>query len=76
MSQTGHKKSDEDYEQATGLDKLYYGNNSSPSDNIEVIALCKQTVIYDDKVTTSDVTYIFDMLYKSGNWVINGISAT
>lgn len=76
MSQTGHKKSDEDYEQSTGLDKLYYGNNSSPSDNIEVIALCKQTVIYDDKVTTSDVTYIFDMLYKSGNWVINGISAT
>lgn len=75
MSQTGHKKSDEDYEQSTGLNKLYYGNNSSPSDNIEVIALCKQTIIYDDKVTTSDVTYIFDMLYKSDKWVINGISA-
>lgn len=76
MSQTGHKKSDDDYEQSTGLDKLYYDNNSSPSDSIEVIALCKQTVIYDDEVTTDNVTYIFDMLYKSGKWVINGISAT
>lgn len=76
MSQTGHKISDKDYEQSTGLNKLYYDNNSSPSDSIEVIALCKQTIIYDDKVTTSDVTYIFNMLYKVGKWVINGISAT
>lgn len=76
ISQTGHKKFDYDYEQSTGLDKLYYDNNSSPSDRIEVIALCKQTVIYDDEVTTGNVTYIFDMLYKSDKWVINGISAT
>lgn len=72
LSQTGHKKSDEKYEQSTGLDKLYYDNNSSPSDSIEVIALCKQTIIYDDNVTTDDVTYVFDMLYKNDKWIING----
>lgn len=72
LSQTGHEQSDEDYEQSTGLDKLYYDNNSSPSDSIDVIALCKQTVIYDDDVTTDNVNYIFNMLYKNDKWVING----
>lgn len=75
MSQTGHQKYDDDYEQATGLYKIFYENYSSPSDNIEVISLCKQTVILDDKVTTEDAVYIFEMLYENNKWIINGMSA-
>ncbi len=71
ISQTGHNKSNKKYEQSTGLDKLYYDKNLSPSDNIEIIALCKQTVIYNNNVTTNNVIYIFDMVYENDKWIIN-----
>lgn len=71
ISQTGHKKCDKKYEQSTGLDKLYYDKNLTPSDNIEIVALCKQTVIFNNNVTTNNVIYIFGMVYENDKWIIN-----
>ncbi len=71
MSQTGHQKSLDNYEQSTGIVKLYYSNYSSPSDSIEILALCKQTVIYNNEVNTSNAVYTFDMMYKNNRWLIN-----
>lgn len=74
QSQTGHQKSDEDYEQSTGVQKLYYENFSEPSDSIDVLAHCKQTVIYYDEVSTYNVFYTFEMKLKSDTWKINSVS--
>ena len=75
LSQTGHQKSDDDYEQSTGLDKLYYSENSLPSDNIEVIAICKQTVIYKDEIKNNNVFYTFNLVYDVDKWKINGVDS-
>ncbi len=72
-SQTGYQQSLADYEQSTGLYKLYYENNSSPSDNIEVIGLCKQTVIFDGEVNITDTAYVFGMQYTDNIWKINSV---
>lgn len=75
LSQLGHAKSDKDkdYEQSTGLDELYYAENSMPSDSIKVFAICKQTVIFDGEVKITDVIYTFYMNYENGIWKINSV---
>ncbi len=74
-SQAGHQKSNEKYEQSTGIDCLYYSDNSAPCDNINVAALCKQTVIYNDKTEIQNAVYIFNMLYQNNEWKINSVES-
>lgn len=74
QSQTGHQKSNEDYEQSTGVEHLYYENFSEPFDSVNVLAHCKQTVIYDDEVKTDDSFYTFDMSFENSSWKINSVS--
>ena len=74
QSQIGHKKSEDDYEQFTGIEKLYYSNYSSPSESTDILVQCKQTVIFDDEVDTYDVYYVFGMTYEKGIWKVNSVS--
>lgn len=74
QSQTGHQKSDDDYEQSTGVENLYYSDCSSPSDTTDVMAHCKQTIIFDDEVKTLEAYYIFEMIFENGIWKINSVS--
>lgn len=58
----GHSTYDDNYEQATGLVQLYvsdYEDNGS----FNVMAICSQTIIYNDEVSNSNVTYNFNMGY-------------
>ena len=71
LTQKGYLKSDNTYEQSTGVEKLYYSDYSSPTNSINIMAHCKQTVIFNNEVTTSDVGYIFDMEYENNTWRIN-----
>lgn len=75
QSQTGHAKnnSDKSYEQTTGVDSLYYSDYSESENNVKVLALCKQTILYDDEAHTGDVTYIFNMVYDNSKWLINSV---
>lgn len=73
QSQTGHQKSDNTYEQSTGVEKLYYSNYSSPTNTINIMAHCKQTVIFNNEVTTSDVGYSFGMVYENNIWKIDSV---
>lgn len=73
QSQTGHQKSDNTYEQSTGVEKLYYSDYSSPTNTINIMAHCKQTVIFNNEVTTSDVGYSFGMVYENNIWKIDSV---
>ncbi len=73
LTQIGHQKPDTTYEQSTGVDNLYYSDYSSPTNSINIMAHCKQTVIFNNEVTTSDVGYIFDMEYENNTWKINSV---
>lgn len=73
QSYLGHVHSTENFEQACGLETLYYSDNSIPSDNADIIAVCKKTTIYKDDVATETVAYKFNMKYQSDNWLINSI---
>lgn len=58
------------YEQATGVDSLYFSNYAAPSNEVSVTAFCKQTVIYKNKTTTSDIAYVFELQYTGEKWKI------
>lgn len=74
-TQEGHKAYDKDYEQATGAEELYYAKPVSPYDSINVAAICKQTIIFDNDVTTNTIIYIFNMKYQNDNWKIDSVEA-
>lgn len=73
QSYLGHVQSTESFEQACGLETLYYNDNSIPSDTADIIAVCKKTTIYKDDVSTETVAYKFNMKYQSDNWLINSV---
>lgn len=73
QSYLGHIQSSESFEQACGLEDLYYSDNSIPSDNADIITVCKKTTIYKDNVSTETVAYKFNMQYQSDNWFINSV---
>lgn len=73
QSYLGHIQSTESFEQACGLEALYYGDNSTPSDSVDIIAVCKKATIYKDDVSTETVAYKFNMKYQSDNWLINSV---
>ena len=73
QSYLGHIQSTKNFEQACGLEALYYSNNSVPSDSTDIIAICKKTAIYDDDVSTETLAYKFNMKYQSDNWLINSV---
>ncbi len=73
LTHTGHQKSDNTYEQSTGVENLYYSDYSSPTNTINIMAHCKQTVIFNNEVTTSDVGYSFGMVYENNTWKINSV---
>ncbi|MCH5297268.1 MAG: hypothetical protein J1E85_06320 [Ruminococcus sp.] len=73
QSYLGHIQSNEKFEQACGLETLYYSDNSIPSDSVDIIAICKKTTIYKDDVATETVAYRFNMKYQSENWRINSV---
>lgn len=73
QSYSGHLQSNENFEQACGLEMLYYSDNSTPSDSAEIIAICKKTTIYKEDVSTETLAYKFDMEYQSEKWLINSV---
>lgn len=73
QSYLGHIQSTESFEQACGLETLYYGDNSTPSDSTDIIAICKKTAIYKDDVSTETLAYKFNMEYQSEKWLINSV---
>lgn len=73
QSYLGHIQSTENFEQACGLEALYYSDNSTPSDSIDIIAVCKKTTIYNNDVSTETVAYRFNMKHQSDNWLINSV---
>lgn len=73
QSYSGHLQSNENFEQACGLETLYYSDNSTPSDSTDIIAICKKTTIYKDDVSTETLAYKFDMKYHSEKWLINSV---
>lgn len=73
QSYLGHTQSTESFEQACGLEALYYSDNSTPSDSVDIIAVCKKTTIYKDDVSTETIAYKFNMQYQSDNWFINSV---
>lgn len=73
-STEGYSPAKNDYEQSTAINKIYYGDFSSPSDTIDVIAQCYQTVIFDNKATTGNVFYVFNMVYNQEHgWLIDSV---
>ncbi len=73
-STENYQSDDKDYEQATALNCLYYGEYSTPSDTISVLAQCYQSVIVDNKSTTYNTFYIFNMKYDEQNgWLIDSV---
>ncbi len=65
---------DEDYEQATALNTLYFQDYSSPSSQVEVLALCYQSVIFDNKSNTYNTFFLFKMKYEDGKgWLIDSV---
>lgn len=73
-SSESYHKTDDDYEQATALNALYYQDYSVPSEQVKVVAQCYQTVVVDNKSTTYNTFYIFDMNYDTEEgWLINGV---
>lgn len=73
QSYLGHIQSTENFEQACGLEALYYSDNSAPYDSVDIIAICKKTTIYKDDAATETVAYRFNMKYQSDNWFINSV---
>lgn len=73
-SQTFHQKSKTDYEQATGIKELYYEDYSEPTNSINILAHCKQTTLYDNKVNTYNAFYTFEMTLEDDVWKINSVS--
>ena len=72
---TEHYQSEnKDYEQATALNTLYFEDYSTPSEKIKVLALCYQSVVVDNKSTTYNTFYIFNMKYDEQNgWLIDSV---
>lgn len=74
ITKTGHaQNTNTDYQQSTAIDAIYYSDNSSPRDIVEVLALCYQSVINNSTVETLNSTYIFNMQYTAGKWLINSV---
>ena len=68
----GHSTYDDNYEQATGLVQLYvsdYEDNGS----FNVMAICSQTIIYNDEVSNSNVTYNFYKGYYDNRGKIRSV---
>lgn len=72
-SKTGHAQNTNNYEQSTAIDTIYYSENSSPSEFIEVMVTCYQSIIYDNTAKTQSAAYIFNMKYIEGKWLINSV---
>lgn len=73
-STENYQSDDKDYEQATALNCLYYEEYSTPSDTVNVLAQCYQSVIVDNKSTTYNTFYVFNMKYDEQNgWLIDSV---
>ncbi|MCH5300764.1 MAG: hypothetical protein J1E56_05530 [Ruminococcus sp.] len=73
-SNAGHaRNTNTDYQQSTFVSALFYGDNSIPSNNIKVLALCYQSVINKNISETHTIIYMFDMKYMNNQWLIAGV---
>ncbi len=73
-SNAGHaRNTNTDYQQSTFVSELYYGDNSTPSNNIKVLALCYQSVVNKNISETHTIIYMFDMKYINNQWLISGV---
>lgn len=73
LSVTGNKGNNNEYQQATIVDDLFYEKiNQNNPNSIKVVALCQQNIVYQNKSTTTDVYYIFSMQYKD-KWLISNV---
>ncbi|MBQ2972376.1 MAG: hypothetical protein IJE16_07505 [Ruminococcus sp.] len=71
---SNYRTEDKDYEQATALNTLYYSDYSTASKNEKVLAQCYQTIIVDNKSTTYNTFYIFNMKYdEEKGWLIDSV---
>lgn len=74
-SEKGQSKANTDYQQATALNKLYFGDYSKPTDEIEISALCYQTTVHNKVSQTYNTFYLFNMTYSTEKgWLISDVS--
>lgn len=73
-STENYQSKDKEYEQATALNTLYFEDYSTPSNSIKVLAQCYQSVIVDNKSTTYNTFYVFNMKYdEQSGWLIDSV---
>lgn len=74
-SQVGHEQQKVDYQQSTGIEKIYYSDYSNISGQIKILALCSQTVTYNNKVKNIKCAYEFEMFLDNNVWKINNVNS-
>lgn len=74
-SQAGHEQQKVDYQQSTGIEKKYYSDYSNINGQINILALCSQTVTYNNKVKNIKCAYEFEMFLDNNVWKINNVNS-
>ena len=74
-SQVGHEQQKVEYQQSTGIEKIYYSDYSNINGQINILALCSQTVTYNNKVKNIKCAYEFEMFLDNNVWKINNVNS-